>query len=165
MRSEATDSIILTSEFSNLCLEIDSRTGAPTRIWEAEFPRDTVDLTCVVAIVTQGTEHRGATGGIEYRDTVDAGLSGETVALVSQWAGLAARTFEVVVETTLPEQCSASWRYEFRERTPRLAISLNVHAATDDLVVRNNSECGEYRFVCAVGDGQVSAAAVDSGGK
>lgn len=138
MRSDGNDPIILTSEFSDLCLEIDSRTGAPRRIWEEAFPDDALDLTCVVTIVTGGTEHRGATGGIEYRDTLDAGLSADSVIAVSQWSGLAARTFDIAVERTIPANWSAEWHYEFREQTPRLAISLEVHAERDNLVVRNS---------------------------
>lgn len=137
MRIAAVESMILTSEFSDLCLEVDGRTGAPRRIWEAAFPSDAIDLTCVVRIVTQGTEHRGPTGGLEYRDTLDVELSDASLAVLSQSSRLTSRTCEIAVETTLPAHWSANWRYEFRERTPRLSISLDVRAESDDTVARN----------------------------
>ena len=129
--------LILTSEFSPLTLQIDPSTGAALRIWESTHPSDALDLLCSVRLVTQGTEHRGATGGLDYRDTVDVHLAAGGTGNIREKAGLGERTFEVPAATSAPDMWSAVWRYTFREFTPRLAIELRVHAHSDDAIARN----------------------------
>ncbi|MEA5118254.1 MAG: hypothetical protein VB036_11625, partial [Propionicimonas sp.] len=54
----------LTSEFSPTWLELDQRTGLPSRIGSAQTGE--VDLAATFSLVLGGTEHRGMHGELDY---------------------------------------------------------------------------------------------------
>ena len=128
---------MLSSEFSELRLQLDPRTGAPRRLWRASAPELAVDVDCAVGIVTGGTEHRGPTGGLEYRDTSDVTLAPHGIGRVTERAGLSGRLFIVHALTSQPDRWSLTWRYEFRAEQPRISVSLELHALADDAIARN----------------------------
>lgn len=137
MNRSRTDPLVLASEFSELRLELDPLSGAPRRLWSASAPEDGVDLACSVKIAAGGTEHRAPAGGLEYHGTVDVTLAADGVGKVAEQVTLTGRTFSVGSRTSRPEEWSLTWGYEFREAVPRLAISLEVHALTNDAIARN----------------------------
>lgn len=136
MKLKSANCAILTSEFSGLSVELDPISGAPRRLWDSSAPEAAVAFDCTVDIITGGTEHRGPTGGLEYRDTSIVSLVGPVEPFRSR-PELASRVYEVAVDTSDSSTWTALWRYEFREYSPRLAISVEITAVTDDAIARN----------------------------
>ncbi|QNE46192.1 hypothetical protein F1C58_04225 [Glaciihabitans sp. INWT7] len=95
-----------------------------------------VVFECSITIVAGGTEHRGSTGGLEYRSTSAVSLAGPLEQIRGR-VELSARVFEVPVGTSDSSSWTACWRYEFRQHSPRIAISLQIFAETNDAVARN----------------------------
>jgi len=127
--------IVLRSEFCDLRLTIDSGSGAPVRLSPGE-PGTGIDLAADVRITCGGSEHRSATGGLEYRDTADVGLIGKSAGGITERATASARTFTVPVALS-SEEWRLTWRYEFRADSPRLAVALEIQALTDTVIARD----------------------------
>lgn len=136
MNVVSTNSVILTSEYSDLCLELDPKTGAPLRLWNASEADSQISFDCEVVVITGGTEHRGPTGGLEYRSTATVSLVGPAEPMRVR-AELKGRVFEVPVSTSDPAAWTGCWRYEFREQSPRLAVSLEFRATDSGTIARN----------------------------
>ena len=78
--NNTTQSIALTSEFSDLVVDLDPSTGAPLRLSSGGH---TLELQCRVRLITEGLEARAAAGGLDYVDTIDVFLAPNGVDLIN----------------------------------------------------------------------------------
>lgn len=125
-------SLRLTSEFSDLVLEIDATDGSPVALVRGS---ERVVLTTRVTLVTEGVEARAPQGGLEYLETTEVTLVPGAVH-VREHLHLVSRTYSVPVRTTSPDW-AAVWHYELRGATPGLALRLEVISERDGAVLRN----------------------------
>ncbi len=152
---------VLASEFSDLRLSVDPRTGGPVELWRESDPERSVGLRAAVHVISGGTEHRSPTGGLEYHDTVDVTADGtvdvtgdgtadgtrevtgdipggpDAAAEVATSIALESRTYRISAHTTAPADWQLTWRYEFRASHPLLAVSVEVAALNEHCVARN----------------------------
>ncbi len=129
-----TQSFALTSEFSDLVLDLDPSTGAPVRLSSGGH---SLELRCEVRLITEGLETRAAAGGLDYVDTVEVLLATNGVGSVSDRVGPSSRRFHVPVTTTDPDRWSALWHVEFQAEWPRLSVGLEVVSHRDGAILRN----------------------------
>ena len=132
--NNTTQSIALTSEFSDLVVDLDPSTGAPLRLSSGGH---TLTLQCRVRLITEGLEARAAAGGLDYVDTTDVFLAPNGVGSVSEQVMLGSRRFDVPVATSDPERWSALWHVEFKAEWPRLSVGLEVVSHCDAAILRN----------------------------
>jgi glycosidase len=122
----------LSSEFSDLVLEIDATDGSPVGLVREN---ERVALQTRVTLITEGVEARAAQGGLDYLETTKVSLAQGDI-LVREYLHLESRTYSVPVKTTSPDW-AVTWHYEFRDSTPELALRLEVISRRDGAVLRN----------------------------
>ena len=153
----------LISSESTHCVEVDDVAGTPVRL-SVDHPRGThgVQFHCTVEVEVGGSERRGATGGLEYADTVR--LSDPTV------------TGRTRVQET---PCGTTWRvpisvggvtcevlYRFNRLGPALSLGFDF-VGEQTVVVRNVVLRGEIGFeagdwtVTAPGNGMASGLSLE----
>lgn len=125
-------SLSLTSEFSDLVLEIDASDGSPVAL---VCGRERVALSTRVTLVTEGLEARAPQGGLDYLETTEVTLAPGAVQVREQ-LHFGLRAYSVPVATTSPDW-TVIWHFELRESTPRLALRLEVVSGRDGAVLRN----------------------------
>ena len=122
----------LTSEFSDLVLEINATDGSPVGLVRGN---ERVALQTRVALITEGVETRAAQGGLEYLETTTVSLA-PSAAQIRDQLNLDSRTFSIPATTTSPDW-AVTWHYELRDSTPGLALRLEVISRRDGAVLRN----------------------------
>ncbi len=122
----------LTSEFSDLVLEINATDGSPVGLVRGD---ERVALQTRVALITEGVEIRAAQGGLEYLETTTVSLA-PSAAQIRDQLNLDSRTFSIPATTTSPDW-AVTWHYELRDSTPGLALRLEVISRRDGAVLRN----------------------------
>ena len=130
--------LVLESEFSDLCVEIDPQTGAPRRLWRGtDGARDGVALGCRVAILDGGEELRGPVGGLVYTGTEDVVPVGSAPVRVVEQVDAECRRFRVDTTTSRPDLWRLSWIYEIRAGWPGLSVQVEIQARSDAALARN----------------------------
>lgn len=122
----------LTSEFSDLVVEIDASDGSPVALVRGD---ERLVLETRVTLVTEGTEARAPHGGLDYLGTTEVALATAAVEVRDQLR-LGSRVHSVPVATTSPDW-SMVWHYELRADTPGLALRLEVVSKRAGAVLRN----------------------------
>ncbi|MFZ4485787.1 MAG: alpha-amylase family glycosyl hydrolase [Candidatus Nanopelagicales bacterium] len=125
-------SMPLTSEFSDLVLEIDATDGSPVALRRGS---ERVGLKTRVTLVTEGVEARAPQGGLDYQETTEVTLAPGAVR-VREHLHLGSRAYSVPVMTTSPDW-AVIWHYELRGTTPGLALRLEVVSGREGAILRN----------------------------
>ncbi|WP_088288155.1 alpha-amylase family glycosyl hydrolase [Kineosporia sp. A_224] len=124
--------VALTSEFSDLVVEIDPVDGSPVALVRGD---QRLPLETRVTLVTGGTEARAPQGGLDYLGTVEVALAAGAV-YDREHLHLDSRTHSIDVATT-SHDWRVVWHYDMRQATPALALRLEVVCLRAGAVLRN----------------------------
>ena len=121
----------LTSEFSDVVVTVDPRSGAPLGLETGgrEFLSPTV-----LTVTTGGDEVRGAMGGLVYEGSVATAVIPAEPATHLTSLGEGHRIHRVTTSVTGP--FALEWTYRFQSAFPRVSVSVDV-VATREATVRN----------------------------
>lgn len=132
--STPTAPLLLRSEFSELTLTLDPRSGLPMMLGTAGSPEIRVDLATRLRLVTGGTEEIHPLGGLAYRDCVDL----TDLERTSEAIGTLDHDGRSFVVGALAGEWRVCLRYRFTSHHPRLMMSIEVHPpSSGDRILRN----------------------------